>query len=118
MAVHVGVAHAECAGDVDHRGLREAVAAEQGLRRHQDPLPRLDGPFAHARRSLSSMAMLEASYLAPATLSAGTARSMRARSSLVKERSSAPSDSRRRARVRAPISGMMSFPRDNTQAMA
>src|SRR5882672_1636111 len=118
VAIHVGVAHAEGAGDVHHRGLGEAVAAEQGLRRRQDPLPRLDLPLAHACRSLSSMAMLPASYRAPATLSAGTACSMRARSSLAKERSRAPSDSRRRARVRAPTKGRISAPRDSTQAIA
>ena len=71
-----------------------------------------------AQRSLSSVATWAASYRSPATASAGTAASIAARSSALSVRSSALSASASRSRRLVPISGMMSSPREATQAIA
>ena len=68
--------------------------------------------------SLSMCASTAGMYRVPATASAGTACSMRARSPGDSFTSSAPSASLSWSRRRAPISGTTSSPRDFTQAKA
>ena len=62
--------------------------------------------------------MCASGYRSPATCAAGTAASIRASWSSSIATSTAPSDSTNLVRVRAPISGTTSVPRDATQAIA